>query len=101
MTKIEEVARAICCPSGVCRSEQNADPRYFFLLPCNSLIYQEEARAVIAVLREPSEAMLDAGEQAAYAVGILWSPEPGEGLDGVDPTPIWHAMIDVLLAERP
>lgn len=71
MTKIEEVARAIAG-----QFAQSADLWEDFV---------DTAHVAIKAMREPTEAMVDAG--AEYA--------PGAG----DARDAWHAMIDAALAE--
>lgn len=56
------------------------------------------ARAAIEAMREPTEAMISAGE-ATRTDCLDWSPEPGEGLDGFDPRPAWQAMVDAALKD--
>lgn len=59
--------------------------------------WRGHARAAIETMREPSDAMVDAGEPVVYN---CYSPEPGEGLDINPALPIWIAMIDAALAEK-
>ena len=58
MTKLEEVMRAICCPSGC----PMGDPRN-----CRASTCRGNARAAIAAMHEPSEEMLAAAEKALDA----------------------------------
>jgi hypothetical protein len=53
------------------------------------------ARAAIAAMREPTEAMISAGDQR---LSDCWSLEHGEGFDEDPPMPVWQAMIDAALA---
>lgn len=57
------------------------------------------ARAAIAAMREPTEAVLNAGADHMHEA-IDYSMEPGEGIDGYYVTPVWQAMIDQALAEE-
>jgi hypothetical protein len=54
------------------------------------------ARAAIEAMREPTEAMLDAGADHMHEA-IDYSLEPGEGIDGYHVDPVWQAMIDAAL----
>lgn len=56
-----------------------------------------EARAAILAMREPTEAMLEAPERSDV---LIWSPEPGEGLDSINYDEVWYAMIDAALSGR-
>jgi hypothetical protein len=51
-------------------------------------------RAVLEAIREPTPEMIEAAEGADC---LSWSPEEGEGLDGVSWGKAWQAMIDALL----
>lgn len=53
------------------------------------------ARAAIAAMREPTAAMEEAADNCS---ALMWSPEPGEGLDEVGWDVAWRAMIDEALA---
>lgn len=55
---------------------------------------QRAARAAIAAIREPTEAMDKAMENSDFE---YWSPEPGEGRDGLDMAEAWRAAIDEAL----
>jgi len=81
MNMVEKVARAIC-------KEQQGDPGYdVWTLSLGSphrALYLAQARAAIAAMREPSEAMLAAGRWPAEDDGAL---------------ACWQAMIDDALAE--
>lgn len=55
-----------------------------------------EARAAVKAMREPTEGMVKAADNAG---ALDWSPEPGEGLDGVCWNDAWAAMIDTALSE--
>lgn len=52
------------------------------------MVYEDQARAVIEALREPTEAMIAAGEDC-----------PIVNYDGNDPKQVWQAMIDAALKE--
>jgi len=54
------------------------------------------AKAAIEAMREPSEAMEDAGMKAMYD---CYSPEPGDGFDEDPAKPIFTAMINKALEE--
>jgi len=53
------------------------------------------ARAVIAALREPTEAMVLAGKSSNF---LEWSLEPGEGIDEIKIEKAWRSMIDSILS---
>lgn len=55
------------------------------------------ARAAIEAMREPTEAMIRAGEPVVYD---CYSLEPGEGLDENPALPTWQAMIDAALQDE-
>lgn len=55
---------------------------------------EDEARAAIEAMRDPTEAMTLAMLQA-------WETPPGEDADSSDMTPNWKAAIDAALAEIP
>lgn len=61
MTKLEEVARAICCPKG-CRWP-NA---------CEGDEWEPEARAAITALEEPSDGMVVVAAKSVYPEAELW-----------------------------
>jgi len=58
--------------------------------------YRENARAVIAALREPSELMIEAGAEIIRHIG------PDESNDAFfnDAANTWRLMVDSALAER-
>ena len=56
---IERVARAICCPGRECAAACEAPLMY-----CQITHNMPSARAAIAAMREPTEAMFDAGGAA-------------------------------------
>lgn len=73
MSMVERVARAICCHGYGC-----IDPD-----KCRAMgNYEEDARAAIAAMREPSEGMLEAARNHHSDFAI------------------WQAMIDQALAGR-
>jgi hypothetical protein len=72
MTKLEQVARAIAKSEGL-----NEDWTKQYL---------RHARAAVEALREPSEAMLDAGNRQ---------------LDCANERQCWQAMLDAILSEKP
>jgi hypothetical protein len=90
MNTVEKVARAIWKRER--DSKVHAEP---FRLSQ----YEADARAALTALREPSEGMVEAGDEAMRKDGLDWSMEPGEGLDGVDSRPSWRAMINHALSE--
>jgi hypothetical protein len=53
-------------------------------------------RAVLQAIRAPTPEMIEAAEGADC---LSWSPEEGEGLDGVSWGKAWQAMIDALLTK--
>lgn len=59
---------------------------------------RRQARVAIEAMREPTQAMLDAGADHMHEA-IDFSPEPGEGIDGYDVSPVWDAMIDAALTD--
>lgn len=93
MTKLEQAARAIYV------ADWCGDP----MLPWDGLHandkarYRTQARAVIESLREPTEEMLEAAENAGPGPLIGWaSTEP---IPTRTPTDIWTAMLDSILKE--
>lgn len=91
MTKIEEVARAICCPSG-CEwapclhdgdGEEPTAVRSVYL-----------ARAAIAALMEPSEGMIEAG----FAADDVAYRTAGQG-EHATPQAMFRAMLQAALDE--
>lgn len=81
MSMIEVVARVLCKENGtdpdeMWGSDEDREP--------NWRLYAADARAAIAALRVPSEAMVTAGEDDDHSV---------------DPEATWRAMIDAALAE--
>lgn len=84
---IERVAKAILATTG----EPTMWDHY---APGTQEHYRSMARAAIEAMREPTAAMIEVGDAS---VDLDWSLEPGEGLDGVDVTPAWRAMIDAAL----
>lgn len=82
MTPIERAARALCSLDG---NPENAT------MDGKSLWqdYLPEVRAVLAAIREPSEAALRAGEE------IIDEYSPGTPVDLA-----WKAMIDAVLADN-
>lgn len=92
MTGIEKVARAICCPGGICRAGfQNARDagKYVTKNVCMAPMVMDTARLVLLEIREPSEKVKAAITVAAWRSG-----------SGVDPATVFHAAIDVLLNEK-
>lgn len=57
-------------------------------------ITYDETKWKLAPL-EPTEEMIKAGEKAGHDC-LLWSLEPGEGLDGFDPEPAYKAMLSAV-----
>ncbi len=60
-------------------------------------IYRAIVRATLEAIREPSEAMCEAGRESDL---LEWSLESGEGLDAVNVDNAWRAMVDVILSPR-
>jgi hypothetical protein len=58
------------------------------------LLFREIARAVLQAIREPSEALIQAGDLAILALGET----RGLGIYGSEEC--WRAMIDAAIAER-
>lgn len=84
---VDHVARAIA---------KNAGGDYD-KMRTRKVFYRKQARAAIAAMRKPTEAMIAAGEPVVYD---CYSLEPGEGLDENPAIPTWQAMIDAALAEE-
>lgn len=81
--KIEEIARALCRAAGI-----NPDSQLGFLNSDKAWErYVESARAAVTAMREPSEAVRDAGKMAHIFVNGR--------IPRVDA--IWNAMIDEML----
>lgn len=91
MTPLERAARALCTLDG--KEPDVGEPfdveAQPFGGPASSepswLSYRDAARAVLQAIREPSDAMLDAGD--------IWTNEQ------CSPDAIWQAMIDAALEE--
>lgn len=87
---VERVARAICAsfgddPNGPVPNEPDA--KWW-------IAWTDEARAAIEVMREPSEAMLNAEGEGFNG------PESLNGyLDNIDAKGVWQAMIDAALSD--
>lgn len=85
MTKLEEVARALCVGNdsiSACCGE------------CG--VKLEQARAALLALREPSEGMREAG----YAAACLH--DNGDTVPSLEIAPAaWQSMIDHILSEAP
>jgi hypothetical protein len=87
---IERVARAIeqSFFGSPLRPETSAELRETVL---------ETARAAIEVMREPTEAMVEAMEGSDFE---SWSPEPGEGRDSINLDEAWRAGVDAALKDE-
>jgi hypothetical protein len=81
MTMIEQVARAISETRDLCWDQYSPELK---------ATYKAMARAAIAAMHEPSEAMLDAGYDAGF-----------NGTTESDTVDIWDRMIHAALAEEP
>jgi hypothetical protein len=81
MTKLEEVARAICCEGMPCR---NTGAPYAI---CQANSFMKDARIVVLAMREPIEVMTD----AAWNDADTQTPQAGM---------VWRAMIDAILNEE-
>lgn len=89
MTKVEEVARALCAESVTCRTTPyTPDSPNPALLGSPPLWkgYIPQARAAIAAMRGPTSAMSQAG----------WGAQCEDDCSDA----IWHAMITSALAEK-
>lgn len=90
MTPIERAARAICVTFGY---DPDSDDQVGLGEPgdVNWNMFEDHVRAVLTAIREPSEAMVKAAQQAKFPVYR----------DGKDhgTIPRWQAMIDAMLAE--
>ena len=87
MTKIEEVARAICCPDGCKRGKCDAGDQeggWVLVQP------HAAARAAIEAMREPSEAMM-----------LAWLTQQEYGDSKTLMRAKHSAMIDAALKETP
>jgi hypothetical protein len=78
---VERVARAICTANGVDPDIEHADK--FGEILVNWMNFEPQARAAIAAMREPTEAMIKAG-----------TAHGGQTNTDV----IWQAMIDAALS---
>lgn len=81
---IERIARALCCPERECeklQSDGTCKRNYTFL---------GEARASVAAMRDPTKAMLEAGNAAVRGATVHEAMERGDLL-------AWQAMIDAAL----
>lgn len=94
---VERVARAIC----------GEDPDRVGPVTCDDgrrvapgqpawTAWADDARKAIAAMREPTNSMEEAGEEAVYS---CYSLEPGEGFDENPGPTAWRAMIDAALAD--
>lgn len=102
MTKIEEVARAICKAQGLDWDAQADGMTSGGGDGDEQQGYIEMAVAAIEAMREPSAAMIEAACDADIPGG-RWG-EPGfreSSIDEKDAPVIWCAVIDAVLAEKP
>jgi hypothetical protein len=100
MSTVEKVSRAIARARGM--DPDATSVTAFEGAPRACRVWESlipSARAALTALREPSEGMVEAGDEAMRKDGLDWSLEPGEGLDGVDSRPSWRAMINQALSE--
>jgi hypothetical protein len=89
-TMIERVARAICVASGLDPDRPFSSSNYSKETEPQEFAWHEylpEARAAINAMREPTEAMEDAGNSATY----IWIDETSAD--------VWPRMIDAALKE--
>lgn len=83
---LDRVARAICAARRTCPVKD----------PCGSCA--NLARVAIEAMREPTEAMIEAGYDADIPGGRYGEPTFRESsVDKADVTVIWHDMIDAAL----
>ena len=129
MTKLEQIARAICLadyegydpdeivthkppPHDECAklpADPDADEHFYYDADAMETfyawkqwrLYVPHARAAIEAMRELPDPILDIGADAMATDGVCFSLEPGEGIDGYDSKPVWTAMIDAILSEQP
>ncbi len=91
MSMVEIVAKAIAQAD-----EQNGGPPYEYRITLSKHAKEQlfdQARAAIAAMRIPTEAMADAGWNAGY--------EGDEHWENADPMVTYHAMIDEALNDSP
>ena len=81
-TPLERMARALGAESMNCLPGE-----------VNPKEWQEEVRAAILAIREPSEAMVEAGDEEEYLMNVESVPA------GDRWRRVWQAMIDAALAE--
>lgn len=100
MTKLEQAARAAYDALTGIAAEMRPGARFksWAELPADHQSMQiKAARAVLESLREPTEEMLEAAENAGPGPLIGWaSTEP---IPTRTPTDIWTAMLDAILKE--
>lgn len=89
MDMIEKIAKAMCEANGTIWGGPRGEDDPDFLLV--KLSYMRMARAAIEAMREPTEAMLKAGDLPG------WDDSVSIGLSGE----VWQAMIDAALPSPP
>lgn len=86
---IDELAKAICCPSG-CKSQPKCN-----METCGGL-YRECALAVLRRLREPTPEMVDAGTASLSGYPAQFPDEDYTD----DARKMYRAMIDAAIGEK-
>lgn len=105
MTEIERIARAMCPPNAdpdTLVFHERLDPPAWAPMGLSVvpkgvplwMVYVEVVRRLLAAIREPTRAMVEAGERVPIDVIISIRTEYVSGAAAV-----WTAMIDTLLAE--
>lgn len=100
---IERVARALCRVNNL-ESRSRAginvmyDSDWLHYENASWKNHENEARAAIAAMRDPTEAVVTAGLANVDASSDLVTLGY---IDGDDLTPAWRAMIDAALGEKP
>lgn len=97
MTKLEEVARAICCPDGNCHVKAvkaREGGKYLLDLPCYATSPDAiaAARAAIEAMRVPTLQMKGDGWRATLGAA---------GISCADIERAWSAMVDAALSQAP
>lgn len=103
MTKLEEIARAICASSGrnpdmiwdvgpdeIAKPDVDLEPLRLKLM--------QQARAAVEAMREPTSRMQSEGSCVDYEGDF---DEAGHPIGLTAARNVWHAMIDAILNEKP
>jgi hypothetical protein len=99
MTKLEDIARAICCPGHPCKGGDRVQQSG---LICESASYTDAARAAVEAMREPTEAMIEAGHASGdWGPGSTTLADNALGNYDADAKTCFQAMIDAILNEKP